>query len=67
MTEWKRGQGNDWPLAALFLIHTHNKSRKNNIGYEIDGSVRSEKRTRIKLIAIEIIRMMSDDLGTMAG
>jgi hypothetical protein len=32
--------------------------------YEIDGSVKNERRIRIKLIASEIIRIMSDDLDT---
>jgi hypothetical protein len=63
MTEGKRGQGNDSPLGARFLIGTHNRSRKNIIESEIDGSVKNERRIRIELITIEIIRMMSDDVG----
>jgi hypothetical protein len=60
-----KGQGNDSPLGAL-LIGIHNRSRKNMIECEIDGSVKNERRIRIKLMAIEIIRMMNDDLVTMA-
>jgi hypothetical protein len=49
------------------LIGTYNRSRKTIIECEIDGSVKNERRIRTELIAIEIIRMMSDDLGTRAG
>jgi hypothetical protein len=65
MTERKRGKGSDSPLGA-FLIDIHNWSRKNIIECEIDGSVKKENRIRIKLKTIEIIRMMSDDLGMRA-
>jgi hypothetical protein len=48
------------------LIGNHTRSRKNIIEYEIDGSVENEGWIRIKLIAIEIRRMMSDGLGSRA-
>jgi hypothetical protein len=46
------------------VIGTHNRSRRNIIECEIDGSLKNKSRIRIKLIAIEIVRMMSADLGT---
>jgi hypothetical protein len=49
------------------LTGAHNRFRKNIIEGEIDGSVRNEKRISIRLTEIEIIRMMSDDLGVRAG
>jgi hypothetical protein len=66
MTNGKRCQGNYSPPGTHFLISTHGQSRKNSIDYEIDGSVKNERWIRIKLIAIDIIGMMSDDLGTKA-
>jgi hypothetical protein len=64
----ENGQSNDSPLGADFLIGTHNWSRTNIIECEIDGSVKNERRVKIKRIAIEIeiIRMKSDDSGTKA-
>jgi hypothetical protein len=50
--------------CGSFLIGTHHPSRKNIIECKIDGSVKNERRTVIKLIAIAIIRMISDDLDT---
>jgi hypothetical protein len=49
-----------------FFDWTHNRSKKNIIESEIDESVKNEKRIRIQLIATEIIRLMSDGLGTKA-
>jgi hypothetical protein len=49
---------------VVILTGVHNRSRKTISESEIDGSVKNERRIRIKLIAMEIIRMMSDDLGT---
>jgi hypothetical protein len=46
------------------LIGTGDRSKRNIIGYEVDGSVQNEVRIRIKLTAIKIIRMVNDDLGT---
>jgi hypothetical protein len=66
MTEGKRDQVIDSSLGAHFLIGTDNRPRRNIIEYEIDGSVENERRITIKLIAIEIIRMMSDGYGTKA-
>jgi hypothetical protein len=53
---------------VLFLIATHNRSRKNIIECEIDGPVKKEGWRRINLIAMETeaIRMMSDDFGMRA-
>jgi hypothetical protein len=69
MTEgkWDDGDdGDDSPLGAHFLMGTHNRLKKNIITCEIDESVRNERRIKIKLIAIKIVRKMSDNLGTMA-
>jgi hypothetical protein len=48
------------------LIGTHNRSRTTIIECEIDESAKNERRITIMLIAIEIIRMMSNGLGTRA-
>jgi hypothetical protein len=48
-----------------FVIGTHNRSRKNSIECEIDGSVKNKRRIEIQLVTIEIIRTMSDDFGAL--
>jgi hypothetical protein len=64
MTEGKRGQGDDSPRDTHVLAGTHNRSRNNVIERETDRSVKNEKRIRIMLMAIETIKMMSNDLAT---
>jgi hypothetical protein len=66
MTEGKSDDVDDSPLGAHFLIGTHNRSKKNIIECEIDGFIKNGRRIKIKLIAIEIVRKMSDDLGMIA-
>jgi hypothetical protein len=54
------------PWVLIFLIGTHNRPRKNIIEGEIDGSVKNERWIEIKLIAIKIMKMTNDGLGTRA-